>query len=47
MIKSIAKQRGASDIVNGNSVLSNPADAKNISSLGHCDKDIWTKDYPK
>ena len=36
-------QRGASDSVTDSSVLSNPADAQNVSCLGLCGKDFCSK----
>ena len=38
-----ASQRGASDRVNDSSMLSNPADAQNVSCLGLCGRDICPK----
>ena len=41
----IASRRGASDSVTDSSTLSNPADAKNVSCLGLCGRDICQKSY--
>ena len=41
----IASQRGTSDSVAYFSVLSNPADAKNVSCLGLCGRDICPNSY--
>ena len=38
-------QRGASDHLANFSVLSNPADAQNVSCLGPCVRDIFPKSY--
>ena len=43
LINQSVSQRGASDSVTDISVLSNPADAQNVSCLGHCGKDICPK----
>ena len=37
------EKRGASDSVTDSSVLSNPADAQNVSCLGLCGRDICPK----
>ena len=37
--------RGASDSVTDSSVISNPADAQNVSCLGLCGRDICPKSY--
>ena len=39
----IASLRGASDSVTDSSVLSNPADAQNVSCLGLCGRNICPK----
>ena len=38
-----ASRRGATDSVTDSSVLSNPADAQNVSCLGLCGRDICPK----
>ena len=38
-----ASRRGVSDSVTDSSVLSNPADAQNVSCLGLCGRDICPK----
>ena len=38
-----ASWRGASDSITDSSVLSNPADAQNVSCLGLCGRDICPK----
>ena len=40
-----ASRRGASDNVTDSSVLSNPADAQNVSCVGLCGRDICPKSY--
>ena len=42
-IQKPANRRGASDSVTDSSVLSNPADAQNVSFLGLCGRDICPK----
>ena len=41
----VASRHGAFDSVTDSSVLSNPADAQNVSCLGLCGKDIYPKSY--
>ena len=41
--KTNASRHGASDSVTDSSVLSNPADAENVSCLGLCGRDICPK----
>ena len=43
ILASNSSWRGASDSVTDSSVLSNPADAQNISCLGLCGRDICLK----
>ena len=38
-----ASRRGASESVTDSSVLSNPADAQNVSCLGLCGRDVCPK----
>ena len=42
-ICSVASRRGVSDSVTDSSVLSNPAEAHNVSCLGLCGRDICSK----
>ena len=43
MLSKYDSRRGASDSVTDTSVLSNPADAQNVSCLGLCGRDICPK----
>ena len=45
MLVCYASQCGVFDIVTDFSVLSNPADAQNVSCLGLCSRDICPKSY--
>ena len=46
-ISKYASRRGASDSITDSSVLSNPADAQNVSCLGRCGRDICPKKHAK
>ena len=39
----IASQRGVFDSITDSSVVSNPADAQNVSCMGLCSRDICPK----
>ena len=43
LLYDVASRRGASGSVTDSSVLSNPADAQNVSCLGLCGRDIRPK----
>ena len=41
----LASRRGASDSVTESPMLSNPADAQNVSCMGLCVRDLCPKSY--